>query len=36
MKITVRKKLIFGFLFVLLLFAIVAGISNVQLKKVNE
>ncbi|WP_102275757.1 methyl-accepting chemotaxis protein [Cytobacillus massiliigabonensis] len=36
MKITVRKKLVFGFLLVLLLFAIVAGISNYQLEKVND
>lgn len=36
MKITVRKKLIFGFLLVLLLFAIVASASNYELKKVND
>ena len=36
MRVTIRKKLIFGFLSVLLLFAIVAGISNVQLKRVDD
>ncbi|MED3573271.1 methyl-accepting chemotaxis protein [Cytobacillus praedii] len=36
MRNTVRKKLISGFLFVLLLFAMVAVISNYQLKKVND
>ncbi|WP_157684550.1 hypothetical protein [Cytobacillus praedii] len=36
MRTTVRKKLISGFLFVLLLFAKVAVFSNYQLKKVYD
>ncbi|MBP2240269.1 methyl-accepting chemotaxis protein [Cytobacillus eiseniae] len=36
MKITVRKKLIFGFIIVLMLFGIVAGISNYELKRIND